>query len=176
MICKTLISSGAAITALLLTAPASAAPLQFELTGSRQASFILDSMPTPDRANSSTLIGDQIFFDDFAGVFGGVPGTADISFGTGVIASLNIQSPDLGFTQFAGPDLFTGGAGGPVFSTGTFNLTSLVSGASTLTISEIMPGEQVSEPATHGLLLGGLGFTAVAIRRRKSAAEKATNA
>ncbi|MGB3721486.1 MAG: PEP-CTERM sorting domain-containing protein [Pacificimonas sp.] len=165
---KMLVATAAAVT---LSAPVAAIPLQFELTGSRQATFVLDSMPTPDRANSSALVGDQIFFENVEGTFAGSPGMArEISFGTNLIASLNILGTELGFTQFSGPDLFSGGADMPVFSTGVFSLTSIVSGASTLTITEFDGGQfPVPAPAALGLMAMGLAFTGFIARRRKSA-------
>ena len=158
----------ASAAVLAISAPAAAIPLTFELTGSRTATFVLDSEQAPDRANSSTLIGDQIFYDGVTGIFGGVEGLANVSFGTRNIAALNIQSPDLGFTQFAGPDVFSGGAAAPVFMPGVYQLTSLVAGSSTLTISEMVA--DVPEPGALGLLglgLIGLGFGVTKRRQPK---------
>ncbi len=150
-----------------MAVPANAVPLQFELSGSRSAVFQLDSNPVPD-SSSSSFIGDQIIFRNVPGTFAGTPGTAGIiSFGTGIIARLNVVTPGLGFTQFTGPELFSGGAAMPMFSTGTFDLTSIVSGRSTLVISEVLM-QQVPEPGSLGLLLGGLGIAGLAmVKRRK---------
>ena len=165
----TLIVSVAALAATL-SAPAHAALLNFTLTGSRDATFQLDSNPMPD-IFSSSVFGDQIQFANVDGTFGGVDGTApSIGFGSGVFASLNINGTALGFTQFAGPALFSGTAAAPVFSTGVFNLTSIVSGSSTLTISEAAGAGVVPEPGAWALMIGGFGLTGAMLRRRRTLA------
>jgi hypothetical protein len=155
--------------------PAQAMLLDFELTGSRDASFELQSNPMPN-SSSSFAFGSQVQFLDVAGSYGGVAGDATISFGTGVVADLDILSTSLGFTQFAGPDIFSGPADAPVFAPGTFELTSLVSGDSTLTISAVQDAaanSAVSEPASWVVLLTGLGLAGVGLRRRLSDPEAA---
>lgn len=151
-----------------LAQPASAELLQFELTGSRQASFQIDINTSPDFVNS-TSAGDQIGYDNVPGTYGGVTGTAEILFGTHLIATLNIVLPSnmdtLGFTQFAGPDLFSlsGAPPQPMFKTGTFALSGLVSGSSSLDILVIL------EPSTWAMMLigfGGLGFAGYRQMRR----------
>jgi hypothetical protein len=148
--------------------------LDFDLTGSRSASFQLESNPTPN-TSSSSVFGSQIQFLDVAGTYGGVAGTATIGFATGpIFADLNISNtPLLGFTQFAGPGLFTGTADAPVFDPGTFDLTSIVSGDSMLTISvapdDAPTGAQsaaVPEPASWAMVLTGFGLAAFGLRRR----------
>ena len=148
--------------------PAQAARLNFDLTGSKEASFQLDSNPTPDHV--TLFIGSQIQFFNVPGTFGEVAGTATtISFGTGPIFNqLDISGTSLGFTQFGGPDLFTGPAATPVFAPGTFQLTSIVSGASTLTISLANSVTTVPLPKTLPLFTAALvGFGL--FRRRKAA-------
>ncbi|MCW6511291.1 hypothetical protein [Lichenifustis flavocetrariae] len=147
--------------------PAQAALLNFDLTGSRNASFQLDSNPTPDMFSSS-FVGSQIQFSNVSGIFGGTAGTADISFGTFLINQLNIDSASLGFTQFSGPDIFTGTAAMPVFAPSTFQLTGFISGASTLTISLANSVATVPLPKTLPLFAAALvGFGL--FRRRKAA-------
>lgn len=166
------ILAGAALLAAAAALPAQAAILTFDLSGSRNATFQIDSNATPTTFSSS-VFGDQIRFDDVAGTFGGVAGTASIGFGTDVFADLNINGTGLGFTQFAGADLFSGPASAPIFATGTFTLPSIVSGTSTLTISEAAPGGPsaggVPEPATWALMIGGFGLTGAALRKRRQA-------
>ena len=74
--------------------PASAAILNFELTGSRSAMFQLDSNPTPTSGGEVfpgiPSFGDQIQFTNVSGTYGGVPGTATIGFGRGLAASFQI--------------------------------------------------------------------------------------
>ena len=146
-----------ALVASLYAQPASAALLQFDLTGSRSASFSFDpDTLVPDFFNQS-FIGNQVSYNSIAGTFGGVAGTAFVGFGTFLVADLNIQSPNLGFTQFSGPDLFTVSNSRPVFTLGTFELRSIVSGSSTLTIS----AAGVPEPSTWAMMIigfVGLGF------------------
>lgn len=150
---------------------ASAATLLFTLSGSRNATFMLDMMPTPD---SFTAL--QTNFNNVPGTFNGAPGIAAlINFGGQPgIAALNITGTSLGFTQFTGPRLFSGPTSAPVFSVGTFELSSLVSGRSTLTISEVQ--SVVPEPGTWGLLLAGFGMIGLAARRSRRAGMPATTA
>ncbi len=155
----------AAVLAATTSVPAHAVLLNFGLTGSRNATFQLDSNPTPT-TSSTSVFGDQIQFSNVSGTFNGVAGTATIGFGTGpIFADLNILSTSLGFTQFAGPNLFTGTAAAPIFSTGIFALTSIVSGSSTLTISQASPAA-VPEPATWAIMIAGLGMVGYSMRRR----------
>ena len=166
---KRIALAGVAIAAVGFALPAVAAPLSFTLTGSREASFVLDSNPTPTSFSSiilgGTNFGDQISFSDVGGSYGGTPGVATIGFGTGLAATLNIGSPSLGFTQFVGPNLFSGTAANPIFSAGTFSLSSIVSGNSTLTISSLVGA--VPEPGTWAMMILGLGMAGAGLRYRR---------
>lgn len=144
--------------------PASAALLQFELTGSKQASFQIDTSTIPD-SYSSSVFGDQIQYLVVPGVYGGVAETATIGFGTNIFAELNIGADGLGFTQFAGPDLFGGDPMHPTFNLGTFALTSIVSGASTIEISQIA---SAPEPSTWAMMILGSAALGFAAYRRKN--------
>ena len=157
-------AAGLALAMAGAALPAHAVILNFDLSGSRNADFQLDSNAIPNSFNTSSLIGNQIFYNGVAGTFGGVAGLADINFGTGLIAALNVTGTPLGFTQFAGPALFSGPPSAPVFSTGVFNLTSIGSGNSTLTISNAISA--VPEPSIWATLIAGLGLTGFALRRR----------
>ncbi|MDZ4375723.1 MAG: PEPxxWA-CTERM sorting domain-containing protein [Phenylobacterium sp.] len=165
---KVALLASVAIFAASVSAPAHAVLLDFSLTGSREATFQLDSNPgTPDIFSTSAF-GDQIRFNDVEGTFGGIDGAASIGFGSGLFAALNINGTSLGFTQFAGPALFSGSASAPMFSTGVFQLTSLVSGASTLTISEAAAGPgAIPEPGAWALMITGFGLTGAALRGRR---------
>ena len=147
-----------------LSSPASATLLQFDLTGSRQASFQIDTATIPDTFSSS-VFGDQIQYASVPGVYGGVAETATIGFGTYLFAQLNVLAADLGFTQFGGPDLFSGDPMHPTFNIGTFPLTSIVSGVSTLSISEIA---SVPETSTWAMMILGLSLVGFVTVRRQS--------
>jgi hypothetical protein len=102
------------------------------------------------------------------GVYGGTAETATIGFGTNIFAELNVLADGLGFTQFAGPDLFSGDPMHPTFNLGTFPLTSIVSGSSTLSISEV---GSVPESSTWTMIvLGFAGVGCAAFRRRSRGA------
>lgn len=166
---KSIALAGVATATMGFALPALAAPLSFTLTGSREASFVLDSNPVPTTFSSTVLgdfnFGDQISFDNVPGTYGGTPGVASIGFGTGLFATLNVGSASLGFTQFTGPNLFSGTAANPVFTTGTFNLTSIVSGASTLTISSLVSA--APEPGTWMMMILGFGMAGAGLRYRR---------
>jgi opacity protein-like surface antigen len=161
-----------ALAALIVVAasPAYAAPLVFDFSGpSGTAVFQLDSNPTPDF--SQTFLGsDQFSFDNVAGVFGGVAGTAStISFGDGIFSSLSITAANLGFTQFSAPTLFTGSPNDPTFLTGSYTLVNPFFGNGALSISPAAVTGAVPEPATWAMMLIGLGGIGFAIRRRSKA-------
>ena len=161
---KSVLIGASVLTLAVAASPATAAPLLFELSGSRSATFTFDpETTTPDFFNSS-FIGNQVSYNSIEGIFGGTPGTAFVGFGTFLAATLNIQSPSLGFTQFAGPGLFTVSNMRPVLSLGTFQLTSIVSGASTLKISA---AAAVPEPATWAMMLIGFGMMGASMRYRR---------
>jgi hypothetical protein len=153
----------AALLAVMVASPASAALLNFQLTGSQQASFQIDTETAPNFFNTSSLIGNQVRFDNVSGIFGGVSGLASISFGTNLIADLNINGTALGFTQLSGngPDLFTGNPADPVFTLGSFNLSNPFFGQNdVLTISAVAA---VPEPSTWAMMIlgfAGVGFMA----------------
>ena len=158
---------GIALSTAISAESANAQAVTFNLTGSRTATFTLNSS-VPNSFTSSALIGDQIFFNNVAGIFGGTAGTANISFGTNLIADLNIQSSSLGFTQLSGADdLFAGPASNPTFNIGTFNLSGgFTAGPATLTITRATVAA-VPEPGTWAMMLVGFGALGVSVRRRR---------
>ena len=159
----TVVLISAAIAAAIPATAADAALYTFDLSGSRNASFTLEST-TP--SFSSSL---QSQFSNVSGTFGGVPGTAmTVSFGAVFfIGTLDISGTPLGFTQFSGPLLFTGPTSNPVFNTGTFALTSIVSGSSTLTIAAAPVGG-VPEPTSWALMIAGFALVGGVMRRRSA--------
>ncbi len=148
--------------------PARAAPLMFDFAGpSGTAMFQLDSNPTPDFSNTILPGSVQFGFNNVSGTFDGVPGTAStISFGSGIIASLNIVAPGLGFTQFSSPVLFTGSPSAPTFLEGTFTLINPFFGNGTLDISPVQAA--VPEPASWLTLIVGFGVVGVMRGRRQA--------
>ncbi|WP_242141227.1 PEPxxWA-CTERM sorting domain-containing protein [Sphingomonas sp. TREG-RG-20F-R18-01] len=156
---------GMATAMVAFASPAYAAPLLFDFSGpSGTALFQLDSNPTPDTF-SSFLGSDQLAFKNVAGIFGGIAGVAsNIGFGNGLFASLNINAPNVGFSQFSSPTLFSGPANAPVFSTGTFTLVNPFFGNANLKISAVAGA--VPEPATWTMMLLGFGGIGFAMRRR----------
>jgi hypothetical protein len=163
----------AALLAVMVASPASAALLNFQLTGSQQASFQIDTETIPDFFSTSSLIGNQVRFDNVSGIFGGVAGLASISFGTNLIADLNINGTPLGFTQLSGngPDLFTGNPADPFFTLGSFNLANPFFGQNdVLTISAVAA---VPEPSTWAMMIlgfGGVGFMAYRRKAKRAVA------
>lgn len=150
----------AVLAAALTTGPADAARYMFNLSGSRTANFSLES-------TAPAFFSDfQSQFQNVPGVFDGMPGVASaVSFGVvPLISSVDIINMTLGFSQFAGPQLFTGPTSNPVFKIGTFTLTGIVSGNSTLTIA----AAAVPEPAAWTLLIAGFGLVGAALRRRQA--------
>jgi hypothetical protein len=157
---------GFAALAVVSASPASAEVLDFELTGTRQASFEINTATTLPSTSSASGFGDQIQYFDVSGIFGGVAETATIGFGTDVFADLNIEATGLGFTQYAGADLFTGNPADPEFVLGTFTLPSIVTGTSFLTISEVAA---VPEPSTWAMMiLGFAGVGCMAYRKKRN--------
>lgn len=156
-----------AAIAVAASAPANASQLLFDFSGpSGTASFQLESNPTPDFTNTVLPGSDQFGFNDVAGTYNGTPGTAStISFGQGILASLNIVAPGLGFTQFSSPTLFTGSVNAPTFSAGTYTLVNPFLGNGTLSISQVAGA--VPEPGTWALMILGFGFIGGAARYRR---------
>ena len=164
---KTLALVGSAVVAAMSASAANATVYMFDLSGSKSASFSIDTAIPPAFTSASSLIGNQISYSNVAGTFGGIVGTApSVGFGTGLVAGFQISGTSLGFAQFASADLFSGPLTSPVFNLGTFSLSSIVAGASTLRISQATTGA-VPEPATWMMMLAGFALTGAAIRRRR---------
>lgn len=159
---KTILLAYGAIAATLTAIPAMAAPILFQLSGGKTATFTIDSAAVPDFFSVGAF-GNQISFNNVSGIFGGAAGNAAIGFGTNIFAQLNIGGTALGFTQYGGPDLFTIVNDKPVFNFGTFNLSSITSGPAQITIA----AGAVPEPTTWGMMILGFGMIGGAVRSRK---------
>jgi len=159
---KKILSAGAATAAILSAFPAAADPITFVLSGGKTATFTIETNTTPDFFSTSAF-GNQISYDNVSGIFGGIAGNASIGFGTFLFATLNIGGTPLGFTQYAGPDLFTLVNDKPVFAFGSYALNSITSGPATLTIS----AGAVPEPMAWAMMLGGFGMLGATLRYRR---------
>ena len=162
-----LVASTIALSAM--TTPASAALLLFDLKATplfgtpQTAVFQLDSMATPNRINDQSAFGiSQIFFDNVSGIFNGVTTTANIGFGRGNVANIQVLGTVLGPNRVnastTGPSLFTGALSTPTFATGTFTTPR-----STLVISQVAA---VPEPTTWMLMLLGMAGIGFSMRRK----------
>lgn len=159
------ILSGAAAAALLLWAGvANAALYNFTVSGDYSASWRLDSAPTPDKVSA----GEGFVLWDVSGNFpGAVFGFVDLIFfhgGGGGGLQIEDFSGDKVLLSSDGAQLYTGAESHPVFKLGTFALSEFQGGRNyTLTIAAAVP-----EPATCGMLLGGLALVGAAARRRRA--------
>lgn len=156
----------ASIAACAFASTAAQAAVRFEFAGpSGTASFLLDESPKPDF--SQTFLGSNQFgFKNVAGTFGGIAGVAQtISFGDGLFASLSISAPNLGFTQFISPVLFTGPATAPKFIPGSYTVINPFLGNGNLSITQVAAA--VPEPASWMLMIIGFGALGGALRQRR---------
>lgn len=154
--------TAAAAIGLATSAPASADPFKFVITGDYSASFVLDSNPMPDAA----FTGSYFTLWDVPGFPDAVLGVADISFFNA------INGGGLGIEDFYGinlllltdgPQLYSGTEANPFFKTGTFALSEYQgTGSYSLTISAL----GVPEPAAWGMMIAGFGLAGAALRRR----------
>jgi hypothetical protein len=154
--CMALVAFGSA-------SQASAATLLYNLTGSRLATFTIDTATRPDTYNDVLGLFQQASYNNVLGTYNGVSGRADIVFGT---TGFQILSPDLGFSQFiSDTPLFSGNSiATTMLNTGTFALRSIVSGNSTLTVSRVAAA--VPEVATWMMMLVGFGLVGGTMRHR----------
>ncbi len=168
IIAKSLVAAALLLSAGLAS-EARAATLLFNLDGSFTASFQLDSMPVPTRFTDFGFLG-QSTFANVPITFNGVERTADLIFGTGLAARLNIVGSGIPFTQLTGDTLFTGTTANPVFAPGIFQLGNPFFGQSlTLRISEVPMSGTIPEPAGWMMLIAGFGLLGSALRRRRPA-------
>lgn len=170
---KYAVALAAAASALGLSAPAAAAPYIFTLTGDYQASWQLDSNPTPNNS-----YGYKFVLKNITGDFPGLAGSfVVLDFYTwdaelakqewgGFTLSDQTSGAVLqdGYDKFHDVQLFTGPASAPVFKTGTFSFLSNVNGNPLqLVIAEATA--PVPEPATWAMMIAGFGLVGGAMRR-----------
>lgn len=153
--------------ALAVSAPASAALLNFTLTGDYQASWQMDSNPVPDDYFEDGLFVVWDVEGDFPGSLIDV---VDLYFyaddiGGGLGIDDYYGETTLLITD--GSQLYTGTEETPTIRTGTFALTEFQGpGRYTLTITGPSAGP-VPEPATWALMLVGFGAVGYSLRRSK---------
>ena len=149
-----------AASALLASAPVSAAELLFEYDSGDGAeiTFVIDQEPTPfDFGVYSFDIQNVSIIGDLAGDFTIVFFT---DFGLGGFSIPDVQ-------EFVSDQLFSGSTSDPTFLTGTFcSSFSVDCNGPSLTISEVSVNAAVPEPATWAMLLLGMFGIAAAMRRR----------
>jgi hypothetical protein len=148
----------------LASAPAEAAIFNFDLNGSYNASFGIDT----DLLTPPSESGDDYFLiENIAGVFDGLRQVApSIQFSTAAAnGGFTIELADGEFLGFFGLPLFTGSTMLPQLTTGTFTLASdFDSSQSFLTITAAAAA--VPEPASWAMMLAGFGAVGFTMRRR----------
>jgi PEP-CTERM motif len=162
----------AALLAASLISPASAAIYDFSFSGrDGTATFAIDTTK-----GTAATAGQVDFFNvpgSYSGTLGSASTAGEIVFGepylfAGVVtitpADFQILGSPVGsFEQFGGPALFSGSTSNPIFNIGTFNLSSIVDGPATITITAAVP-----EPATWAMMiLGFFGVGFMAYRRKQ---------
>jgi hypothetical protein len=175
---KKLVSLGLAFLGLFaaFTAPASAIPLNYVLTGDYSASWTMDSNPVPGASPGDIISGAPGLGFTVADVQGNFPGAtfdyvADVSFfdigsGGGLVLTDAYNPPIPNFVDLVitdGQQLYSGSALAPTMLLGTFSLVDSLSGPGryTLTVSA------VPEPQTWAMLLVGFFGVGFALRTRK---------
>jgi hypothetical protein len=153
-----------AASAFAITGSAHATTLLYNLSGSRTATFQLDSAARPDAFNNVLNIFSQATYNNVAGTFGGVAETATIVFGTD---GFQILAQGLGFSQFISDSpTFSGTSLDTVMLLpGTFNLRSIVSGSSVLTATPLAGA--VPETAAWAMMIAGFAMSGGAFRIRR---------
>ncbi len=160
----------AAVSAVAFSSSAQATTLLYNLSGSRTATFQLDSAAKPDAFNNVLNIFSQATYNNVAGTYGGVAQTATIVFGTD---GFQILAQGLGFSQFISDSpTFSGTSRDSVMLLpGTYNLRSIVSGNSVLTATPLAGA--VPESAAWAMMISGFAMAGGALRIRRTSARTA---
>ena len=162
-----LVAAGAALVTTL-SAPADA-QVSFTISGNYTASFLLPTAPKPP----ADFVGDGVYFalPDVAGTFGGVRGTADLTFfnssvSGGLLISRRLPDDFVDYLFDANnAQLYVGTEAAPIFRPGTFRLSGLSTpGNFTVVIASI------PEPASWAMMIGGFVMVGGALRYRRRVA------
>ena len=157
----------AAALAALISTPASAAALLFDLSGDYSASWVLDSNPVPNVA----LPGSFTLWDVPGNFPGATQGVVDLQFWTGANGGGLTIDDFLGsggtLADLSDAQVFMGSPYAPLFVPGTFELTHYGVGNYTLYISALVVPSGGPEPGTWALMIGGFGLVGASLRRRK---------
>ena len=153
-----------------MSGSAHATTILYNLSGSRIATFQLDSAARPDAFNSVLNIFSQATYNNVVGTFGGVAETATIVFGTD---GFQILAQGLGFSQFISDSTtFSGTSLDTVrLLPGTYNLRSIVSGNSVLTATPLAGA--VPETAAWAMMIAGFAMAGGVFRIRRREAHVA---
>jgi hypothetical protein len=170
MIKRATLAAAAILFSFSIVVPAQAAKYFFEVTGDANASFELDSNPTPNE--SLPAAGFRMYA--VPGFFNGSLESLLLTFySAGFGGGFKMEPNDNVGNQLIatnGPQLYTGPESSPTVLTGTFALTSQFSPSRnyTLTITDLAAA--VPEPASWALMLIGFGATGAALRSRRKLA------
>lgn len=174
--------------ATVLTAPADAALLRYDVAGTAldkfTAGFVIDTSRAPSvtiPSNSFRYNGVEITYPLPSGAtrfvdtgrFDGVTFPILINQGGLFIAHLDQAGAFGGAIRLFGSQLFAGPTAAPRLLTGVFDLSDVLRNFTTdplqvnyrLTVTDITNAAAVPEPATWAMMIGGFGFVGGALRR-----------
>jgi hypothetical protein len=164
-------SAFAAMLALGLTVPASAATLQFTLSGAYSAQWEMDEMPVPTSFDATSFRLANV-----PGNFAGVAAPVTLFFFTAAaspnVGGLGVLGSDLKGYGVSGEQLFTGSTAAPTMRIGSFTLDGIFLDPERLelvTVSDAFSlriGPSVPEPASWALMAAGFGLAGAVLRGR----------
>ena len=160
---------GALVAALGAAGAATASPLLFTLAGPTDATFVLDSHPTPDG-----MTAGQPYVSNVSGTFSGLPVVFSlVQFYTQnpptLDGGLGLSDPSTpgDYLYFSGVQIYSGTAAAPTFSPGHYSDVAFVGGSH---LTETIDITAVPEPGAWALMIVGLGGVGSAMRRGRAVA------